>query len=184
MGCIEGNSCIAIRDNAGDDPDAEANARKVLDESSALQVVCASTGITGGVRSGFYKEGLGLTNADTVHTPYSSQHMMAGKNSSLALVLYYRKTDEPIAIDNRWGELGMNTRDLDADVVRTVHAGAKAQGRDGSIRIGAHRLHADSRRPRGRVDPDVREPTEAPLRLCSIHGVIWQRRHVAGARAA
>ena len=50
----EGNSCIAMRGDAGDEADVEAAVKKAVDEFGALHVVFANAGITGGVRGGFF----------------------------------------------------------------------------------------------------------------------------------
>ena len=86
----------------------------------------------------FFVEGFGLTHADTVDTPQFREHMMAGKKGSLTVVLFHRKTDEPIAIGNGWGPLGMITRDLDADVARAVNAGATQKGE--TVQFGPARI--------------------------------------------
>lgn len=86
----------------------------------------------------FFVEGFGLTHADTVDTPQFREHMMAGKKGSLTVVLFHRKTDEPIAIGNGWGPLGMITRDLDADVARAVDAGATQKGE--TVQFGPARI--------------------------------------------
>ena len=86
----------------------------------------------------FFVEGFGMTHADTVDTPQFREHMMAGKKGSLTVVLFHRKTDEPIAIGNGWGPLGMITRDLDADVARAVNAGATQKGE--TVQFGPARI--------------------------------------------
>ena len=86
----------------------------------------------------FFVDGFGLTHADTVDTPQFREHMMAGKKGSLTVVLFHRKTDEPIAIGNGWGPLGMITRDLDADVARAVNAGATQKGE--TVQFGPARI--------------------------------------------
>ena len=86
----------------------------------------------------FFVEGFGLTHADTVDTPQFREHMMAGKKGSLTVVLFHRKTDDPIAIGNGWGPLGMITRDLDADVARAVDAGARQRGE--TVQFGPARI--------------------------------------------
>ena len=86
----------------------------------------------------FFVDGFGLTHADTVDTPQFREHMMAGKKGSLTVVLFHRKTDEPIAIGNGWGPLGMITRDLDADVARAVDAGATQKGE--TVQFGPARI--------------------------------------------
>lgn len=86
----------------------------------------------------FFVEGFGLTHADTVDTPQFREHMMAGKKGSLTVVLFHRKADEPIAIGNGWGPLGMITRDLDADVARAVDAGATQKGE--TVQFGPARI--------------------------------------------
>lgn len=86
----------------------------------------------------FFVEGFGMTHADTVDTPQFREHMMAGKKGSLTVVLFHRKTDEPIAIGNGWGPLGMITRDLDADVARAVDAGATQKGE--TVQFGPARI--------------------------------------------
>ena len=50
----EGNSCMSMRGDAGDEADIDAAVRKALDEFGTLHVVFANAGITGGVRGGFF----------------------------------------------------------------------------------------------------------------------------------
>ena len=76
----------------------------------------------------FFKNGFGLTHADTVDTPTFREHVMTGRQGSTTIVLFHWKDGRSIETGNGYGPIGMISRNLDADLARAVAAGAKQKG--------------------------------------------------------